>query len=119
MRQPLFPPSCILAGGSREKGTPQFGHRFAVAVVSPQGGGLQGATGPSPLAGHGLNARVSPAPQSAGTNLKSIRNLGTEIWERKEEADLCKRPRLAQGGGDKESAAWLSGGRSPCVQHGD
>lgn len=110
--QPLLPASCILAGGSREKGTPQCGHRCAAAVVSSQGGGLHGATSTSPLASHGLNACVSPAPRSAGTNLKSIRNLGAEIGEWKEEMHLRKRPWLAQGE-DKHR------GRSHYVQHGD
>lgn len=110
--QPLLPTSCILAGGSREKGTPQSGHRCAAAVVSSQEGGLHGATSTSPLSSHGPNAWVSPAPRSAGMKLKSIWNLGTETGEWKEEMDLFKRPWLAQG----EDKHW---GRSHYVQHGD
>lgn len=56
-----------------------------------------------PLASYELNVHMPPAPWSAGLNPKSIQNLGTEIWEWKEEMDLCKRPWLAQGGEDKES----------------
>lgn len=91
-QQPSLPTSCILAGGSRGKGSPQSGHRFAVAVVSPQERGPHSVSSTSPVASHGLKARVSPAPGSAGMKLKSIWNLGTEICEWKEEMDLCKRP---------------------------
>lgn len=60
--------------------------------LAPGGGGLHSATGSGTLASHRLNTRVSPAPWAAGTNLKSILNLGAEICEQKEEMDLCKRP---------------------------
>lgn len=60
-RQPLLPLPHILAGGSREKETPQSGRGFAAAVVSPQGGGLHGATRTSPLASHGLDTQMSPS----------------------------------------------------------
>lgn len=60
--------------------------------LAPGGGGLHSATGSGTLASHRLNTRVSPAPWGADTNLKSILNLGAEIYEQKEEMDLCKRP---------------------------
>lgn len=68
-QQPLVPISSILAGESREKETPYSGHGFAAAVICPQGGGLHGGIGTSPLASHQLNAWVSPAPWLADMNL--------------------------------------------------
>lgn len=86
--------------------------------------GVHGAISTRPLASCGLNAQVPPASQPPGRNLKCFQHLGgsyaagTEIWEQKEENNLCKRPWPAHDGED-ESVTGLPRKKSSCIQHSD
>lgn len=126
-QQPFLSPFCILGGraASWEQGEGDVLHQtllFSSGIRLVWG--VHGAISTRPLASCGLNAQVPPASQPPGRNLKCFQHLGgsyaagTEIWEQKEENNLCKRPWPAHDGEDK-SVTGLPRKKSSCIQHSD
>lgn len=67
--------------GAGGEGLPSLDIALQPQWLAPGGGRLHSATGSGTLASHRLNNWVSPAPGAASTNVKSILNLGAEIYE--------------------------------------